>query len=60
MRRRDLVIALGAVLLAVVLGAAVLRSAVVETGSWGLSYQTEGAAPEGPLSAQALAGLGAA
>ena len=60
MRRRDILIALGAVLLAVILGAAVLRSAVVETGSWGLSYPTEGAAPEGPLSADALQQLGAA
>ena len=60
MRRRDLIIALVAVLLAVVLGAAVLRGAVVETGSWGLSYRTEGAAPEGPLSGDALKGLGAA
>ena len=60
MRRRDLIIALGAVLLAIVLGAAVLRGAVVETGSWGLSYPTEGAAPEGPLSGDALKALGAA
>ena len=60
MRRRDILIALGAVLLAVILGAAVLRSAVVETGSWGLSYPIEGAAPEGPLSGDALKALGAA
>ena len=60
MRRRDFFIALGAVLLAVVLGAAVLRGAVVETGSWGLSYHAEGAAPEGPLSGDALKQLGAA
>ena len=60
MRRRDILIALGAVLLAVILGAAVLRGAVVETGSWGLSYPTEGAAPEGPLGVEALQQLGAA
>ena len=60
MRRRDLIIALGAVLLALVLGAFILRDAVVETGSWGLSYQQEGAAPQGPLDAKTLEGLGGA
>ena len=60
MRRRDLIIALGAVLLALVLGAFILRDTVVETGSWGLSYQNEGAAPQGPLDAKTLEGLGGA
>ena len=60
MRRRDLIIALGAVLLALALGAFVLRGAVVETGSWGLSYQNEGAAPQGPLDSGTLNNLGAA
>ena len=53
-------IVLGALLAAAVLGALVLRGAVVETGSWGLSYQAEGAAPAGPLNAHALQDLGAA
>ena len=60
MRRRDLIIALGAVLLALVLGAFILRDTVVETGSWGLSYQNEGAAPQGPLDVKTLEGLGGA
>ena len=60
MRRRDIVIAIGAVLLALILGARVLGGAVVETGSWGLSYQTEGAAPAGPLDSGALKSLDAA
>ena len=60
MRRRDIIIAVGAILLALILGAGVLRNAVVETGSWGLSYQTEGAPPQGPLDTKSLAGLGAA
>ena len=60
MRRRDIAIALGAVLLALILGVGILRNAVIETGSWGLSYQTEGAPPAGPLDAKSLAGLGAA
>ena len=33
MRRRDIAIAIGAVLLALILGVAVLRDAVIETGS---------------------------
>ena len=60
MRRRDIAIAIGAVLLALILGASILRDAVVETGSWGLSYQTEGAAPAGPLDGASLQKLGAA
>ena len=60
MRKRDILIIAGALVLALVLGAAVLSAAVVETGSWGLSYRTEGTAPEGPLSAGKLAELGAA
>ena len=54
MRRRDIAIAIGAVLLALILGGSVLRNAVIETGSWGLSYQTEGAPPQGPLDAKSL------
>ena len=60
MRRRDIAIAIGAVLLALILGVSVLRNAVIETGSWGLSYQTEGAPPAGPLDGASLQKLGAA
>ena len=60
MRRRDIAIAIGAVLLALILGVGILRNAVIETGSWGLSYQQEGAAPQGPLDARTLEGLGGA
>ncbi len=53
--------ALGA---AVVLGGAMLIAgwlgAAVPTGGWGLSFQTEGQAPAGPLSAEKLAELDAA
>ena len=59
MRRRDILIALGAVLLALILGLGILGRAV-ETGSWGLHYPAEGAAPEGPLDSKTLEGLGAA
>ena len=47
MRKRDLILLAGAVLLAAVLGLAVFRGSVMETGSWGLSFRTEGAAPIG-------------
>ena len=59
MRRRDIVILAGALILALGLGIWVLASAVVETGSWGLSFQTEGQTPAAPLGAAALADLGA-
>ena len=59
MRKRDILIALGAVLLAVILGLSALGRAV-ETGSWGLHYPAQGTAPEGPLDARALKDLGAA
>ena len=60
MRRRDIGIIAGAMLLALGLTAWVLAQAVVETGSWGLSFQTEGQAPAGPVDAGKLRDLGAA
>ena len=60
MRRRDILILAGAMLLALGLGAWVLAGAVVETGSWGLHFQTPGQVPEGPLDEGALENLGAA
>ena len=59
MRKRDILIALGAVLLALILCLGVLGRAV-ETGSWGLHYPAEGAVPEGPVDAGRLKNLGAA
>ena len=60
MRRRELLIAALAALIAVIFGVIVLGQVVVETGSWGLSFRSEGAAPEGPLDEKKLASLGAA
>ena len=60
MRKRDLWIVAGALVCALVTGAVILSTAAVETGSWGLSFQTQGAAPAGPVSRDALADLGAA
>ena len=59
MRKREIWISLVALAAAVVLCAVVLSGAAVETGSWGLSFQTEGATPQGPVSPQMLSTLGA-
>ena len=58
MRNRDLVILAGAILLALVMTVVIFRGAVLETGSWGLSFQQE--IPQGPASSQDLARFGAA
>ena len=47
MRKRDLIILLGAVGVAIVTAIAVFRGSVLQTGSWGLSFRQEGAAPIG-------------
>ena len=60
MRRRDILIVIGAMLLALGLTGWVLASAVVETGSWGLSFRQEGQAPDGPLDAGKLREMDAA
>ena len=58
MRNRDLVILAGAILLALVMTVVIFRGAVLETGSWGLSFQQE--IPQGPASGQDLARFDAA
>jgi len=47
MRKRDLILLAGAILLAAVMAVCVFRGSTLETGSWGLSFQSEGAAPIG-------------
>lgn len=47
MRKRDLWIIAGAIALAVVMSTIILFSDTISTGSWGLSFRTEGAAPIG-------------
>ena len=54
MRKRDILIVIGALCAALVLAAAVLGGAVLETASWGLSFRTEGTPPIGPASAAQL------
>ena len=60
MHKRDLILILIALAAALGLGIFVLQSNVLETGSWGLSFRTEGAAPNGPASASQLAKYDAA
>lgn len=60
MKKMDTLIVLGAVALALVLLIAVFGGAVIETGSWGLSFQTEGTPPAGPASADTLKQFNAA
>ena len=47
MRRRDLILAAGALLCAFVAGVCVFWNSTLETGNWGLSFRQEGAAPIG-------------
>ena len=48
MRKRDLTIIWIAVLAAVALAVSIFSRQALETGSWGLSFRTEGAPPVGP------------
>ncbi|MBQ7817548.1 MAG: polysaccharide deacetylase family protein [Oscillospiraceae bacterium] len=54
MRKRDLILLIAALAVALVLTIHLVRSDVMETANWGLSFQTEGAAPHGPASVQQL------
>ena len=54
MRKRDLILLLIALAAAAVLTVSVMTGSVVETGSWGLSFRTEGSAPVAPASTAQL------
>lgn len=54
MRKRDLWLLLGALAAAVILALMIFSGSTLETGSWGLSFRTEGAAPIGNASAATL------
>lgn len=54
MRNRDLLILIGAIVLAVGLTIFIFHDAVLETGSWGLSFRQEGAPPIGPANPEQL------
>ena len=54
MRKRDWIIIWVAVLSAIVLAVSVFSHQVLETGSWGLSFRTEGAPPVGSAGTEQL------
>ena len=60
MRKRDLTILWIAILLAIVLTVSVFSHQVLETGSWGLSFRTEGAPPVGTAGSAQLKNYDAA
>lgn len=60
MKRKDTVLALCAVVIAAAVAIGAARSPVIETGSWGLSFRTEGQAPVGNASQSALSAYDAA
>ena len=60
MRKRDLMILWIAVLAAIALGVSIFSRQVIETGSWGLSFRTEGAPPVGNAGSAQLAQYDAA
>ena len=59
MRRRDLILIVWAVALALILGIGILRHSVLETASWGLSFRQEGTAPIGTAGVDVLRKLDA-
>ena len=60
MRKRDLVILGIAIAAALLLSLRLILGGALETGNWGLSFQSEGSAPIGPANAQTLAKYDAA
>ena len=60
MRKRDIGLLICALAAALVLALGILRSAALETGSWGLSFREEGTAPIGSAGRDALRALDAA
>ena len=55
MQKRDIIILSAALIGALILAGWILAGAVIQTGSWGLSFRQEGAAPLGPASSEKLA-----
>ena len=54
MRKKDIWIAVGAVCAAIILGITQFTGLTIETGSWGLSFRTEGQPPTGPAGTKQL------
>ena len=55
MRKRDLIILIGALCAALGFGLHLMLNSVISTGSWGLSFRTERIAPNGPATVEQLA-----
>ena len=60
MDKRDVLILIFVILLAVVLASTIIFGQVLETGSWGLSFGPEGAAPQAPAGQSQLSKFDAA
>lgn len=60
MQKRDLIFIFTAVLLALAVSVRIILGETLETGAWGLNFQTEGLAPSGPASSAKLAQYDAA
>ncbi len=60
MFKKDLWILAGCFLVAIVLGVSIFQAENLETGSWGLSFRAEGAAPIGPANSVTLSRYDAA
>ena len=54
MRKRDIIILIGAIAAAAAVTLGIFRGSALETGNWGLSFRQEGAAPIGPASVDTL------
>ncbi len=54
MRKRDLILLIAALAVALALSIQVMAGTAIETGSWGLSFRVEGQAPQGPASQEEL------
>ena len=60
MRKRDLYILAGVLVLSIGLGIGIFLAETVETGAWGLSFRTEGQPPVGTVNSSILKGYDAA
>jgi len=60
MRKRDIFIIIGVMVVGLTLGIGILAGRTVPTGAWGLSFRQEGAAPIGPASQTQLESYDAA
>jgi len=60
LRKRDLILLIGALMAALVLTVTILRGSALETGSWGLSFREPGEPPIGTAGRDAMAALDAA